>query len=549
VLDSGSTVIFNSTSAVAFPVTTYGNLTYASGSGSYFGAGTTTIRGDLTMSASALYIARTAVTTVVNVSGSFITNNAAQTIFTAAAGSTGTVNVSRDFITNGTSITVPGYSATATGTLNVGRDAILNNSASIYVSYAAGATGVVNVTRDMNITNTASILMANGAGSTCSATINIGRNLNTSSANTRTFMWHNAAGAPATAVVQVNGNVTDTNNSTAANFIDWGNATALGPNSYMGIKGNLYLGGNNRVYMTGNFSPYGIVFNGTGTAASPQLFYWNQAHSLAVSNGYCNYWVNSGTYVKMVSNMRMGVNTSNVNWQNIFGVKAGGTLDCDTFVISDGNSNGSNGFQVEAGGTLVSRHRNGIAGNITATLSSTGMSRAANYVFAGYEPQVTSALMPTTANKLTINNANGVTLSNTDTVSTLELTSGILYTAARTVTASNISGGSSSSYVYANATGGALNMPVAGLTWVTFPVGDTTYAPVTVVLSSSGASGTIGVRSEYNTHPLFTSARISSAHYAKHYWTLTNNSVAGPATVTPAFQYNTADVVGGTNAY
>ena len=556
-LANNSTVIFNTVSPITIPAKTYYNLSF-SGSSASHASGATVINGAFNITAGTVTLSSAATLTgTVNVSGTATFNIGSTplpTLGTLSAGST--INFSTS-----SAITIPInsygnliYSGSSTAKHTAGSTTVAGNytvsSGTVTIAPTAAAY-TVNITGDMILNGTGALVMAGVAGTACAPTVNISGNLTCNSTASTEILWHSVSGTPPTAVMQVNGNVSDNNTGSAdANFIDWGSATAVGPNSYLGIKGNLSLAGRNRIYLVGDYSPKGIVFNGTGTSAAPQTLYWNQTHASAVSNGYCNYTINSGTYVKLTSNVRMGTNASSTfQWQNIFRVLSGGTLDCAVYTVSDGNSTNGNGFQVDAGATLITANTGGILAGISASLTTaTGLSTGANYVFNGAAAQITSTRLPATVNKLTINNAAGTTLSQNTTAGTLEFTAGKLYTSTFKITnTSSITGVSSTSYVYANAAGGGLLKPINGLSTVTFEVGDSSYAPVTLTLNSSGTSGFLGARSEYSIHPAFVSSGISAIQYANHYWSLINSSAAGPSTVTPKFTYNIANIIGTSN--
>ena len=97
---------------------------------------------------------------------------------------------------------------------------------------------------------------------------------------------------------------------------------------------------------------------------------------------------------------------------------------------------------LNSGATLKTGHPNGLSS--TGTFQMTGdtgavLSTSANYEYNGSAAQVTGALLPTTVNNLTINNAGGVTLGAATTVSnTLFLTAGTLHNCTNNVTANSV---------------------------------------------------------------------------------------------------------------
>jgi autotransporter-associated beta strand protein len=82
-------------------------------------------------------------------------------------------------------------------------------------------------------------------------------------------------------------------------------------------------------------------------------------------------------------------------------------FDASTFVIS-----GTGDFDVQAGATIKTAHTSGLNGNNTTSGGLSNYSTTANYTFNGSSAQVSGAYLPSTVNNLTIDNAAGVTLSN-----------------------------------------------------------------------------------------------------------------------------------------
>jgi hypothetical protein len=144
---------------------------------------------------------------------------------------------------------------------------------------------------------------------------------------------------------------------------------------------------------------------------------------------------------------------------------------------------GSGTVTTVSGSTFITANTSGINGSLTLTNKS--LNGGTNYTFNGSSAQVTGNLI-TAAGNLTLNNINGLTLSaNTAVTGTLTLTSGKLTTNGFTLTLSNaVSGGSSSNYIVADATGTAIFNGVS--TARLFPIGTSAaYAPMTVTAGSS----------------------------------------------------------------
>ncbi len=96
------------------------------------------------------------------------------------------------------------------------------------------------------------------------------------------------------------------------------------------------------------------------------------------------------------------------------------TLNADTTTIG-----GEGNFVLWAGATLATAHVDGVAGTLQTTGNIT-LSQEASFAFNGTSPQVTSTLMPTTVNGLTIDNEAGVEHSQTTTINgVLRLVAGV----------------------------------------------------------------------------------------------------------------------------
>jgi endo-1,4-beta-xylanase len=102
-------------------------------------------------------------------------------------------------------------------------------------------------------------------------------------------------------------------------------------------------------------------------------------------------------------------------------VSSGATLDLGSSIVT-----GSGMFAADSGATLEIAHEGGLDDAIQVTGAIT-LSKHASYTFSGTTAQVTGSLLPDTVNNFVVNNAEGVTLSNTVTVNgTLELQNGAL---------------------------------------------------------------------------------------------------------------------------
>jgi hypothetical protein len=99
---------------------------------------------------------------------------------------------------------------------------------------------------------------------------------------------------------------------------------------------------------------------------------------------------------------------------------------------------GAKSFTMANGATFICGSASGLIGNISLTSGTVTFGTACNFVFNGSVAQVTSTLMPATVYNVTVNNATGVTSSQSLTITNaLYNLSGTLsgpYTAAKTST-------------------------------------------------------------------------------------------------------------------
>ncbi len=141
-------------------------------------------------------------------------------------------------------------------------------------------------------------------------------------------------------------------------------------------------------------------------------------------------------------------------------------------------------FSLGTGGTINIANASGlepVAGPIRTTTRN--FNTAANYSFVGSSAQVPGSDFPATVNNLTINNAAGLSLGSSTTVSgTLALTSGKVTLGANDLTIGTaISGGSATSYIVTDGAG-KVTAPAAMAVATLIPIGAsaTSYDPVSV---------------------------------------------------------------------
>ena len=178
-------------------------------------------------------------------------------------------------------------------------------------------------------------------------------------------------------------------------------------------------------------------------------------------------------------------------------VKGGTTLNIDTGVVS-----GSGIFMLDSAATLMTARPNGLNGNL-ATTGTVTLNRYANFVYDGVVAQTTGAMLPATINRLTINNAAGVTLSDTVAVAdTLYLSAGKLTLAGNLLTVKGVVGSSSTKYVVTDAVG-SLKFGSVGSAEVQFPVGTaSSYAPLWITNAGTADAFSVGVVADAGAAPL-----------------------------------------------
>ena len=329
-------------------------------------------------------------------------------------------------------------------------------------------------------------------------------------------------------------------------------------NIAMNINGNFDMtggefnaGGNNgvitnNIYGNCSFSGTAAMTNtGTGCTNVVHLALPGTSGSMLIDNTSTGIWSGTGIYVDAGCTAQLDGNFSTTTGAGTDGLIINGTLICPAAYAV----NGTGIFTLNAGATLKVANSAGINGNITTTGTKT-FSNSANYVFNGSVAQVTGSYLPAALavpDTITISNNVGVTLTQTtSTTGTLLFTGGILHTGTNTMStrgvAASVIGAGVTSYV-----DGTLIKTISGLTSVNFEVGNLDYVPVNLTLSSLGTGGSLGVKATHGLHPGVGTSGILTSNIVDHYWTITDYSSSGPATVTPKATYNLSDIIGGGN--
>jgi len=191
------------------------------------------------------------------------------------------------------------------------------------------------------------------------------------------------------------------------------------------------------------------------------------------------------------------------------------TLDLDTSVYA-----GSGALTVNSGATLISKHINGLNGNITTT-GAVSLNSGANFVFAAAAQQVTGTMLPATVKSLAVDNVAGVKLSsNVTTTDSVTLTNGKLALTGKTLTAPGIRNASSARYIVTDTSAGKLMYANTGAAQALFPVGIAeAYAPVW--LTNSGTADGFVVKVQPDTTLPKSGARV------KVKWNISEGTAGG----------------------
>lgn len=220
-------------------------------------------------------------------------------------------------------------------------------------------------------------------------------------------------------------------------------------------------------------------------------------------------------------------------------VQSGGTLKMGETVFG-----GNGAFTLEPGATIESGHANGLDSNLATTGTKT-LSTSAHYVFNGSAAQSTGALLPSVVGSLTINNAAGVSLSSSTSVSgTLAFSSGKLLLGANDITigsSGTITGASASNFIVTNGTG-MLKRSGVGASDVLFPLGPSaiSYNPVTINNAGIADDFSVRVQTAFDNPPNLPNSVVNRQ------WTI-NEATPGGSNATIRLQWSAADQASGFN--
>jgi len=204
---------------------------------------------------------------------------------------------------------------------------------------------------------------------------------------------------------------------------------------------------------------------------------------------------------------------------------AGGQVDFSnpSFLVT-----GTGTFTVPLAANLMVGHAGGIAAS-----GSTGQIRTtsrvftadANYSYVGTSAQITGNGLPSNVADFTVNNAAGVSLTNTTTVDDT-----LLFTSGNIITGANILTMATTSHVVRTSghVVGTLQktIPVGTPVNATFEIGTgSSYAPVDLSFTSVSGTGTIDASTVSGDHPNIGTSSIDAAKGVNSYWKLTNSGI------------------------
>lgn len=252
-------------------------------------------------------------------------------------------------------------------------------------------------------------------------------------------------------------------------------------------------------------------------------------------------------------NIGNGTTTNTVQFGSNVAAGAGAFNVLNNSAIDFGNYMlmGSNNFNLQSGASLLTANVNGIyAATANGSVQNTGtrtFDPAANYSYNGASAQAAGTGL-LAANNLTINNSNGVSLVVSVTVNNvLSLQSGTLSLGTSNITIANsaasaITGYSSVNFLKTNSTGElrrAIGITGFPLNYI-FPVGITSYTPVSYTFNDNTVGTNIYVRVVEATHP-----GVSTTDYIQNrYWVTNLSDASGTYSYSATYNFITGDIVG-----
>ena len=335
------------------------------------------------------------------------------------------------------------------------------------------------------------------------------------------FSPHGTGNAGTTIVINHQGNV----NVTGGNFsISRGSQGGTGTTTWYLHNGDFSM--SNATTQNSNVAGAKFVLSKTGP------------HSVSFAND--SLGSSSAVPIQVSNGSITSLTLSNINYAGRgfpVQVDSGGTLSMGTTVLA-----GNGTFLLNAGATIESGHASGLNGNLTNT-GTTTLSAAAGYTYNGSAAQITGSLLPGAVAGLTINNANGVVLSDTTTATAvLNLTAGILHTGVNVMT---VGSGGVVNRINGHVNGYLRKTISSPSDSRTFETGDASvYTPVVIAGASYSGAFDITASTTTGDHPNISTSGIDSSRSVNRYYTL-SGTPTGPSDIT--FNFIAGDVDAGAN--
>ena len=232
--------------------------------------------------------------------------------------------------------------------------------------------------------------------------------------------------------------------------------------------------------------------------------------------------LNSGTYNCAASVFPWGTfnaGTGTVNY-NRSGDQTVAARTYNNLILSGSGAKTVSGITIGAAGTLD------IQGTATATGTSPTYTSGATLKYSGSSAQVTGVELVSSITNLTINDASGITLSGTTTVTgQLNFNDGKITTGGNRLiigSSASVNGAGAGKYVNGNLE----KIFSTGAQSFIFFVGDgTNYEPVTLSFANVTAGGNVTVATVGSEHPDIANSGLNPLKSVNRYWMFTNDGV------------------------